>query len=108
MNIEEQCRWGSKSFEPSARSASGDRDRGGFGERGGFGDRDKLPNDRSRDRDSDISRADTEDKWSRRAPVAGMILIYSTQEGLNVTNSALLRNSIPRTVQHCQVYRFCK
>jgi hypothetical protein len=60
-------RWGSKTFEPSAAPSSR---RGGFEdrERGGSGSRDLEDA-------GGISRADTEDRWSRRSPPAGPPLL---------------------------------
>ena len=52
-------RWGSKTFEPSL---PGQRS---FGERSSFGDRD------GRREEDNFSKADSEDRWSRRAPVTG-------------------------------------
>lgn len=60
-------RWGSKTFEPSiAGAAAPSSRRGGFEdrERGSFGSREL-------DDAGGISRADTEDRWSRRTAPAG-------------------------------------
>lgn len=59
-------KWGSKTFEPSAGAPSSTSSR-----RGGFEDREKSSfGSRDLDDGGGPSRADTEDRWSRRSPPA--------------------------------------
>lgn len=53
-----------------------------------------MPSDRSRDGDLGFSRADTEDKWSRRSPATGHAHSFRMQEYLLLQKLSLLQSAV--------------